>query len=61
MDPGGKYLGILLSIGGFTGSRLGGDGDLHLQAPEYGRTINCDATYPGTLPGDGAESRIAGP
>ena len=61
MDPGGKDLGIHHSIGDFTGGRIGGDGDLHLHAPEYGRTIHCDATYPGPSPGGGVESRIAGP
>ena len=42
------------------GGRFGRDGDLHLQAPEYGRSIYCDATYSGPLPGGGAEAGITG-
>ena len=33
MEPVGQYLVISPSGGGYTGSRLGGYGDLHIQAP----------------------------
>ena len=60
-SPGGRYLGTPPAGGGNTGVRLGRDGDLHLQAPEYVCAIHCDATYYVPLPGGGAEAGIVGP
>ena len=42
------------------GGRFGRDGDLHLQAPEYGRSIYCDATYSIPLQEVGAEAKGLG-
>ena len=42
------------------GSWFGRVGDLHIQAPEYSRTIHCKMNFSGTLPGGGAEAGIAG-
>ena len=41
--------------------RLGGDGELHIQAPQYGFAVYCDITYYQPLFGGGAEDGLAGP
>ena len=42
-------------------SGLGDDGDLHLQAPEYGCTVHRDTTFSRSLSGWVAEDGLTGP
>ena len=55
-----RDLGIPPVGGGYAGGQVGRDGELHLQAPEYGRTIHYKATYSRPLTGGGDEAGIAG-
>ena len=43
------------------GGQFVGDGDLHIQVPQYVCVIHCDAAYNVPLPGGGAEAEITGP
>ena len=57
---GGQYLGVPPIRLRYSGIRVGINGDLHLQAPEYGPVIQSNAAYSVTLPGGGLETSIAG-
>ena len=61
MAPGVQDLIISVGVGGYAGIRLGGYGYLHLQAPEYGHTIYCDANYSGNFPRGVREAGFVGP
>ena len=56
----GRYMGLPTIGGGYSGSRVGIDGDLYLQVIEYGSTIHCNAAYTGNLTGGGAEAELTG-
>ena len=45
--------------GSYSRSFVGRDGDLHIQALEYGLAIHRSVAYSGPLPGGGAEVGIA--
>ena len=61
MVSGVRGLVIPPYVGGYTGGRLVGCGDLHLQAPEYVCAIYCDVTYFVHFPEGRAEYCIMGP
>ena len=43
------------------GGGFGSEGDLNLQMPEYGRAVQCNATYSWPLFGGGVEDGLARP